>query len=305
LIGFGEDQIGRGIRRVEQAVQRRIEQIVADDHQPGMLLRLGPVIGHHVAHRQGRRELQFTDDSQRWVLPSRKCLRASPNDFGSDFKAASISSLSLQIGESERVRAGDQPVQHAVAADIVSRAFDIDAAAAERFRHEPCARNLVAPERLIEQDRDAQIMRRPVEIGDVLDHRALRSSSPFPVRWWRATNAAGTSPPDRSRLVIRPLAVHHVELIAAGIAVLPTLSTRWLNWMSASISLAQLLDQLLVAVLDRIEADIAVYIHHEILQRIEAVGVVVSVAMSERAITFKNRLATGSASLRGPAIPRR
>ena len=34
------------------------------------------------------------------------------------------------------------------------------------------------------------------------------------------------------------------------------------------------LDQLLVAVLDRIKADIAVDIHHEVLQRIEAVGIV-------------------------------
>ncbi len=44
--------------------------------------------------------------------------------------------------------------------------------------------------------------------------------------------------------------------------------------MSASISLAQAFDDLLVAVLDGIEADIAVDIHHEVLQRVEAVGVV-------------------------------
>ena len=37
---------------------------------------------------------------------------------------------------------------------------------------------------------------------------------------------------------------------------------------------AQALDQLLVAVLDRIQADIAVDIHHEVLQRIQPVGVV-------------------------------
>ena len=34
------------------------------------------------------------------------------------------------------------------------------------------------------------------------------------------------------------------------------------------------IDQLLVAVLDRIEADIAIDIHHEVLQRIEPIGVV-------------------------------
>ncbi len=37
---------------------------------------------------------------------------------------------------------------------------------------------------------------------------------------------------------------------------------------------AQPLDQLLVAVLDRVQADIAVDVHHEVLQRVEAVGVV-------------------------------
>ena len=37
---------------------------------------------------------------------------------------------------------------------------------------------------------------------------------------------------------------------------------------------AQALDQLLVAVLDRIQADIAVDIHHEVLQRVQPVGVV-------------------------------
>ena len=37
---------------------------------------------------------------------------------------------------------------------------------------------------------------------------------------------------------------------------------------------AEALDQLLVAVLDRIQADIAVDIHHEVLQRIQSVGVV-------------------------------
>ena len=36
----------------------------------------------------------------------------------------------------------------------------------------------------------------------------------------------------------------------------------------------QTLDQLLIAVLDRIQADIAVDVHHEILQRVEPVGIV-------------------------------
>ena len=72
---------------------------------------------------------------------------------------------------------------------------------------------------------------------------------------------------------LRSLAVHHVELIAAarGLADLenPVIE------LDIGIDFGlQAIDQLLVAVLDRIEADIALDIHHEILQRVEPVGVV-------------------------------
>jgi hypothetical protein len=60
-----------------------------------------------------------------------------------------------EIGERQRVGTGDQPVQHPVLADVVARAFVVNAAAAERLRHEPGAGDLVTPERLVEQDRDA------------------------------------------------------------------------------------------------------------------------------------------------------
>ncbi len=72
---------------------------------------------------------------------------------------------------------------------------------------------------------------------------------------------------------LRPLAVHHLELIAAG--------RRLADGEHAMIELdvgidlrLQALDQLLVAVLDGIEADIAVDIHQIVLERIETIGVV-------------------------------
>src|SRR5262245_49979870 len=72
---------------------------------------------------------------------------------------------------------------------------------------------------------------------------------------------------------LRPLAVHHVEAVAAGRGLADLQHT--VIELDVGVHFrAQALDQLLVAVLDGIEADIAVDIHHEVFQRIETVGVV-------------------------------
>ena len=47
-----ENDVGCGVRRVEQPVERGVEQIIADHDEAGMLVRLGMMIGHHVACRQ-------------------------------------------------------------------------------------------------------------------------------------------------------------------------------------------------------------------------------------------------------------
>ena len=135
-----------------------------------MLSRFGPVVGHDVARRQAagqrvhRREpaMDLAFDEMRAHVAERGRQR---------FQCGIDQFLVAEIGKSQRVGTRDQPVQDAVLADIVTRAFIIDAAAAERFRHEPRARDLLAPERGVKQNRDAQIVRGPVEIGDVLDHR--------------------------------------------------------------------------------------------------------------------------------------
>ena len=62
--------------------------------------------------------------------------------------------LIAKVGKRQRIGAGDQPVEHAVLADVVAGALVVDAAAAERFRHEPGAGDLLAPERFVEQDRN-------------------------------------------------------------------------------------------------------------------------------------------------------
>ena len=86
----------------------------------------------------------FTDDSQRWILPSIRCARGIAERGRQRLQCGVDQFLIAEIGERQRVGTGDQPVQHAVLADIVTRAFVVDAAAAERFRHEPCARDLLA-----------------------------------------------------------------------------------------------------------------------------------------------------------------
>ena len=267
---LGEDDVGGGIGGIEQTVQRRIEQIVADHDDPRMLLRLGAMVGHDVAHRQAARQrvhrrqpavdLAFHEMVAGVAERSRQRFQRGVDQF-----------LVAEIGERQRVGAGDQPVQHAVLADVVARALVVDAAAAERFRHEPGAGDLLAPERLVEQDRNPQVMRRTVEIGDVLDHRLAQLF---------AVPAHGGEPGMRQAHQhqievprLRPLPVHHVELIAAAIG-LADLEHAVIELDVGVDFRAQALDQLLVAVLDRIQADIAVDIHHEVLQRVQPVGVV-------------------------------
>jgi hypothetical protein len=114
-------------------------------------------------------------------------------------------------------------------------------------------------------------MRRLVEISDVLDHRLAQRF---------AVPAHGGEPGMRQAHQheieiprLRPLAVHHVELIAAAFG-LADLEHAVIE-LDVRVDLgAQAIDQLFVAVLDRVQADIAVDIHHEILQRVEPVGVV-------------------------------
>ena len=176
-----------------------------------------------------------------------------------------------QIGEGQRIGAGDQPVQHAVLADVVARAFIVDAAAAERLGHEPGARDLVAPERRIEQDRDAQVMRGTVEIGDVLDHRPAQLLALPADRRQPGMRQAHQHEIELAGL--RALAVHHVEPVAALLGLADAQHT--MIELDVGVDLrAQALDQLLIAVLDGIQTDIVVDIHHEVLERVEAVGVV-------------------------------
>ena len=235
-----------------------------------MLFRLRPVVGHDVAHRQAAR--QRVHRRQPAVdLAFHEMIAGVAERGRQRFQRGIDQFLIAQIGERQRVRAGDQPVEHAVLADVVAGALVVDAAAAERFRHEPGAGDLLAPERFVEQDRNPQIMRRTVEIGDVLDHRLAQLF---------AIPAHGGEPGMRQAHQhqieiprLRPLPVHHVELVAARVG-LADLEHAMVE-LDVSIDFrAQAFDQLLVAVLDRIQADIAVDIHHEVLQRIQPVGVV-------------------------------
>ena len=109
------------------------EQIVADHDQPRMLLRLRQVIGHDVARRQAagqrvHRRQPAMDLALHEVVAgvaerSRQRLQRGIDQF-----------TIAQIGERQRIGAGDQEVEHAVLADVVTGTFIVDAAAAERLR---------------------------------------------------------------------------------------------------------------------------------------------------------------------------
>ncbi len=235
-----------------------------------MLLRLGPVVGHDVARRQAARQRvhrrQPTMDLAFHEMAAGIAERGRQR-----FQRRGNQLLIAEIGEGERVRACDQEIQHAMLADVVAGALIIDAAAAERLRHEPGAGDLLAPERLVEQQRDAQIMRGPVEVSDMLDHR-LAQLLAFPTHGRKpGMRQAHQHEIELTRL--RPLAVHHVEPVAAALALADLEDTVIEPDAGVDFGL-QALDQLLIAVLDRIQADIAVDIHHVVLQRVEPVGVV-------------------------------
>ena len=129
---LGDDDVGGSVRRIEQAVQRRIEQIVADHDEARMTDGVGPVIGHHITHghaardridrRQPAMDLALAQMGARIAERCRQRLDRRVNQF-----------LVGQIGEGQRIGARDQPIQHAMLADIVAGAFVIDAAAAEGF----------------------------------------------------------------------------------------------------------------------------------------------------------------------------
>ncbi len=176
-----------------------------------------------------------------------------------------------EIGKGERIGAGDQEVEHAMLADVVAGALVIDAAAAERLRHEPGAGNLFAPERLVEQQRNAQIVRRPVEVSDVLDHR-LAQLLAFPAHG-REPGMRQAHQHEIELARLRALAVHHVEPIAAACALADPENAVIELDIGIHFRL-QAIDELLVAVLDGIEADVAVDIHQVVLQRVQPVGVV-------------------------------
>ena len=166
---LAQHQVAGDVGGIEHAVQRRVEQVVADDDQPVMLLRLRHVVRHHVPHwdaarngvHRGHPAMHLRLDQMREGIAQRGRQR---------FQRRLDQRLVVEIGIGQRVDAGDQPVEHAVAADIVPGALDIDAAAAEALRHEPGALDLALPERLVEQRGDAQVMRRPVEMGEMAAH---------------------------------------------------------------------------------------------------------------------------------------
>ena len=113
-------------------------------------------------------------------------------------------------------------------------------------------------------------MRGTIEVSHMLDHRLAQV---FAVPTHGAEPGMRQAHHDEIEIAgLRPLAVHHVEAIAP-LAGLADLEDAMIELNVGRHFRPQAGDQLLIAVLDRIEADIALNIHHEVLQRVEAVGV--------------------------------
>lgn len=114
-------------------------------------------------------------------------------------------------------------------------------------------------------------MRGAIEVSHVLDHR-LAQLFAFPAHG----RQPGVRQAHHHKIEIArlgALAVHHVELVAARLG-LADLQDAMIELDIGVDFRLQAADQLLIAVLDRIQADIAVHIHHEVLERVEPVGVV-------------------------------
>lgn len=114
-------------------------------------------------------------------------------------------------------------------------------------------------------------MRRPVEVRNVLDHRLAELLAVPPHGGEPGVRQAHQH--EIEVLCLWSLAVHHVELIAAGCG-LADLEHPVIELDIGIDFGSEAVDQLFIAVLDRIQADIALDIHHEVLQRIEPIGVV-------------------------------
>ena len=148
-------------------------------------------------------------------------------------------------------------------AEIMPRTFVVNAASIEGIEHPPGPIQIFAPERALEQQGRPQIMTRPVEIGDMIDHRPLK---------------LGASPVDNRKRGQRQrqhdkVGIDHLNRTACPTVRRTVLSsmgctecTGVLSRTSASRWSRQSMNDLLVAAIDRIDVKISIDVHEDVLQ---------------------------------------
>jgi hypothetical protein len=176
-----KQEAGGNLCRTKDAVQCRIEQVVAHHGEARVRDRFRLVGGRRVA--QGRAAGHAAqcasppmhspfDDARTGLALERTRERA--ND---PFDERVIS----ETAQGERVGPSQEPAQDPMSAGgAVGARLVVDATAAECVEHEPRSVELFPPEPPVEQHRDAQVMCRMIVVGHVSRHGVLQAfSGPF------------------------------------------------------------------------------------------------------------------------------
>jgi len=138
---------GRTIERVVQWSESNRESTTTTSPE---LRRVGPVVGQ-TSRRLPKGERILTDERPAMFLPKEMRARGRRRGRGAISVAASISSflfLLAEIGKGHEIGAGNQPVQHAVLADVVyAHPSCKRRSRPKRFRHAQAARDFFLPQK--------------------------------------------------------------------------------------------------------------------------------------------------------------
>ena len=259
-----------GVGGIEDAVQRRIEQVIADDIQIRMAGDIRVVAGLRLAHRKAGRETAHRVDPA-FHLPFEEQLAGSGEATRQRVEHPVDESGVALIAEHRRCLAADQPAEDAEFATVEAGALVVDAAAAERVEHEERAGDLVAPERLLEEDADAEI------VGGVIVERVMGVHRPGQRV---AAPVDGRDPAvrqgDDDRLVLRDRLLAAVPALDDVVRVRQLLDARHRR-LEADIGVdpsSELLSEPFDAAVDGVELHVVGLVHQVVLEAIHRVGLV-------------------------------
>jgi hypothetical protein len=131
-----QHEIRGGVGGVEHAVEGGIEDVIADDEQPWVLVRIGKMVRAHIPQRVAARN--GVDRREPAVHGGLSHLGPAVAERGGQCIEHSLNERRMiEIGKGEGIVAGDQPAEHAMRCHVVACALVVDAAAAEGVAHPP------------------------------------------------------------------------------------------------------------------------------------------------------------------------